>query len=890
MSNIRGILIAAILLMVSLAVFSDVVTATCVDPNTGRIVNDGDSIIIGETKVLLNNSTTGRVSGILKGPSTTIGTVAQDSITCAVDDNYGFDTTKCSSDLVQAVYTIVDGNCTGTDNECRYTLVNPQLNAETEINGEKVTTVARDDTIWLTAVTNMDTITGDGDCHAEFVLINPSGIQLTTIKQSSTPFDYVSLELVNLSSGTMKNVGDINISFYVDSADPIIGALIGTGTHTFYLKTNKSCLNGLDATGGAHQFTVTEKGTTINVDKPKESVGMAVIFSGTTTPMQDVYVIMQSGSPANIEFTSMIGPVKQIFNGTPQLGPSVLVEADEDGSWYAVATFSETGSYTIRASLQETYSTDRRTVTDYSDVTVDIVKGTATITTDKTSYTTGDVVKVSGTATTGDYLLLSIDDIVEDNDITLNSDGTWSYNWYTTSELPGTYCMDFWIYPATIVNDPTANCVVGVTDTSKSSSCIEDKDGRDALRDARTCVYLGETTLDAEISQTTVAEDDIIEVTGEAPGQDAIYIWAYNDKGGAGGECWFGEASVSSLDDTFEEELGRDVTSKTGKHYVYILSKGRDECSNALNGSDACSASEAKNYNIAGCAAFSSKSAAQITAMLDDIVSSAGSDDMFKKLTYEVIRAAINLDDLEDTVIGRDLKVTGTSSGSDGSIVTISVTGPVNFVSKTVAIENHTFEATFDTADKPAGNYTVEADDGKTNPASKTVLLIGTEPAINLTNATSIVSTATAALSIKDVVLSATEINVGENATIAITVENTGNVTENGTVEVTIGEINDTIAVEDVPAGGTKVVYTLAAQDTAGTYNVLVKIGMSERNATLTVTEVVATPTETATSTSTATSTATPEQTPGFEAILAVIGLLCAAMLISYTSRKGKSS
>jgi hypothetical protein len=73
----------------------------------------------------------------------------------------------------------------------------------------------------------------------------------------------------------------------------------------------------------------------------------------------------------------------------------------------------------------------------------------------------------------------------------------------------------------------------------------------------------------------------------------------------------------------------------------------------------------------------------------------------------------LTLNSIPDVIVGEQLRVTGTSSRREGSLIWITVKGRYyELVPQAVIVTDNTFSATFDTTGAEPGTYTVEAIDG----------------------------------------------------------------------------------------------------------------------------------------------------------------------------------
>ncbi len=176
-------------------------------------------------------------------------------------------------------------------------------------------------------------------------------------------------------------------------------------------------------------------------------------------------------------------------------------------------------------------------------------------------------------------------------------------------------------------------------------------------------VIISGPTLTAAISQSNVCEGENIWVDGTAAGQDVVYIWVCqkgpcttNEYGAVicvisaetEAFCRIYEASVTY--DEFSQLLPVDGT---GTYTVFVLSKGRDGTSSAVDKY----APYCFPYGT-GCS--------KLISLLEDEATKAGSDDLYKVLTYTV---------MECSSVSKQYVVAATASRVDADTVRVSYMG-----------------------------------------------------------------------------------------------------------------------------------------------------------------------------------------------------------------------
>ena len=184
-------------------------------------------------------------------------------------------------------------------------------------------------------------------------------------------------------------------------------------------------------------------------------------------------------------------------------------------------------------------------------------------------------------------------------------------------------------------------------------------------------------------------------------------------------------ASVSTTDDTFSKKMTVQEDATAGYHDIYVLCSGMDGVW-GMTGEDDLEAALNERYGIPSLTMgiINTKTQAEIGDILEDLIYSAGSDDLMVKDKLKVETAFVTLDPIAAVGIGEPLVVTGTSNRQEGYMIVVTCKGPVELCPQAVKIENGTFEATFDTTGAKVGTYTVKADDGDGHTDEVTVAIV----------------------------------------------------------------------------------------------------------------------------------------------------------------------
>jgi PGF-CTERM protein len=515
------------------------------------------------------------------------------------------------------------------------------------------------------------------------VIIDPDGVTIKT--KNSQQFDTITV-------AALKQFGSSTQTDQINTADWKIGA------YTFQIKTKPELACGLDKTSGdAKTFTIIKGELAITADKT--TAVQESVVKLTVTGVADRPLDIWSSDKANT-----------IFPGGQNDNPSTDTDGDgftqtiqKDSTNVYAVKFIDTGSYTIYADDGYTRENVDITVTE-KGVTFDF-PGTVII---------GQKVKISGTANTGTQIDIAVDDIIcsELNNLVLDSNKEFSKEIDTSTACDGVFAVPGSVRLKAFIVTETKNFGAG-------------EDVKDEEDDGSIAILMTRGELKAELSRTSVAEDDDFTVSGTAPGSKEVDIVVVSPKGvggstiGAGSELAKGilhaSTSVSTTDDTFSKKIDVASDVDTGNYLVVVLSKGGD----GVYGADETNTDLEKalaGYNLIA------KTQEQIMMIAEDATfGAAGSDDLYWAGYVRVESGYVRIDPITPVGIGTPLVVEGTTNRKEGFTIVVTAKGPVELTPQTVRAENGTFTATFDTAAATVGTYNVKADDGDGNTDDATV-------------------------------------------------------------------------------------------------------------------------------------------------------------------------
>ncbi|RZN37167.1 MAG: hypothetical protein EFT35_06650 [Methanophagales archaeon ANME-1-THS] len=422
------------------------------------------------------------------------------------------------------------------------------------------------------------------------------------------------------------------------------------------------------------------------------------------------------------------------MNDNPNLGETDHFNhtIDEDSTRTYAVKFNDTGSYTIKVIdwgangvFDGTYDATGVPFAaggDDSEDTVDITVSPKAVTFDvPATAVIGEKFTIKGTASTGTYVTVAVDDYVylELDRLVLDVNKQFSKE------------IDTAVHPAFKIAGLVR--LKAFIDRPPGTGPIEptEKD------DGSVVILLVNGSLVAELSSTYVAQGDDFKISGTARGSKSVDIVIVPPKGSGGtmidgtakwelcpGQVvgiYLASASVAEIDHNFSKKIyvGDDVD--TGNYLVVVLSPGSDGLYGKAGWATLPEA--LANYNLVD------KTQEEILAILQNIT--AESDDLWVQLYMKVELPFVKLDPIASVKVGEPLVVTGTTNREEGFAIVVTVKGPVELTPQVVTITKGTFNAIFDTTGAPAGTYTVKADDGDGHTDTTTVKIL---PAITPTS------------------------------------------------------------------------------------------------------------------------------------------------------------
>ena len=494
----------------------------------------------------------------------------------------------------------------------------------------------------------------------------------------------------NISVSRLKNYGYDGLKTYGWSK----------GDYTFQVKSKPANACGLDISSDVKPLKILKGEISIDAEPTSTMELDTVRITVTGVAGDEIRVVADPCDGANF-----IDGV----DDTPTGGCSFTDTIDSDGIRKYAIEFDDTGTYTLRATVEgglrgASYDTVDITVLE-KQVAFDM-PNTAII---------GERITIKGTATSGTYVSVYVAYTLYPQLRNLViEDGEFSKEVTTTAvgmSVPGSVRLKAWI------------------DADQAAG--DDVPTRTA--DGETALLLQVPQLTAELTTPSVAVKDDFKIEGYAPGSTNVWIMAVPPKGGGGKALTedrkgitIDKASVATTDNRFTKKLTVQKDATSGYYDLYVLSPGMDEVWDMTSNKDLIDAIDTK-YPIADITNpddAGTKTQAEVQSMLDSLVTSAGSDDLMVQLRLKVESAYVRLDPIATVSIGEPLVVTGKSNRPEGLVIFVTCKGPVELEPVLVKIEDDTFTATFDTTTALTGEYVVKADDGDGHTDTATVEIL----------------------------------------------------------------------------------------------------------------------------------------------------------------------
>lgn len=671
---IVGIALAAVMVASVLAAVVPMGSAATVGDKREIDLDKGPfTIIIGETLRIYDLKPNSVVTFESKDPDHAFSWEADD------EGNITQDVT--SAKVKDTGYRVSWYNPTGplNDKDAWVFFDSPTLDIEIQdTEGEEIESTTRGTPLTIYVDTNLPL-----DDLVEVKIKDPDGHEKTEAKKEIKDLEY-------------EVIGDYTIS--TDGWD--------TGEYEIWLKTEDDRARGLEMTSERKSVTIYKKEITIEAENDEPIVAEKVKFTVRAPPYTEFEfetshyedVVME-----DLEDNPLAGEPR-VYN--PDDG-TFRGKTDEDAIYEFVAKFKDDRTYTLEVSYYD--SDEAKTFDD--DIDIDVSEATVAFDMPDTCMI-GEDLTIKGTISEGEDVDIYIEDELVFDEETV-TDGEFEVDWDTSGETTGSKRIDVYI-----------DCDYSIADRDDLPAGVDE--------DGTTTVRLIEPGLSAEQPRDVIAEEDDYVIKGTATGIGEVDIVIIGPDGftGTEGDYIIEDGLVfktSSVDknDRFDEEIDTE-NAESGRYIALALSPGRDGGYGIYSKED-YGDGDLKDLVTDTYAKLKGKNREQLISMISDItIDETGSDDLMERLEFMIESPYVELDVIEDVGIGDPLVVSGTTNREDGTVIMITLTGPVE-ISDTAEVEDSKFNVTMITDDLLKGIYTVEADDGDGHIDTATVEILAAE-------------------------------------------------------------------------------------------------------------------------------------------------------------------
>ncbi|MEA2074194.1 MAG: hypothetical protein U9O85_00400, partial [Euryarchaeota archaeon] len=289
--------------------------------------------------------------------------------------------------------------------------------------------------------------------------------------------------------------------------------------------------------------------------------------------------------------------------------------------------------------------------------------------------TVGDIVHIEGSSDFGDLAVFVIDDIFKGE--ARISDDKFDWDWDTSGEFAGYREIEVFI-----VNAHDFSVGDRVSDEWQKENGV----------DASAGIFLLLPMFTMTVPEDIVEGDDAV-ISGEATGADQVYLIVINNNKG---EVMFPPSGIARAtpveEGTWEEQIS-DLDN--GRYAVISMDKGRDEATNAIENGEWAAGDDGKTME-------------QRVAILEDAMTSAGSDDMFDLAYFSVSTPQVSLDLPETAEVDDEILVTAETNIKDGEKAFLSLSFNSNIIKTTsTLVEDGSVHTNINTSGLQPGRYNV---------------------------------------------------------------------------------------------------------------------------------------------------------------------------------------
>ncbi len=329
--------------------------------------------------------------------------------------------------------------------------------------------------------------------------------------------DCVDLKIVNpdgrIKVSNNQKFDDINVSQLLEYGSMNESKQINTtgwkiGDYTFQIKTKSEYACGLSASSAVKDLTIVKGEIDISAEKTTVTE-LETIKLTVTGVCGDIIWVNATPSSPHVLFVGGVEDTPAAADGQDNFDHKI----DADGKRTYAVKFNDTGSYTIKVTVKGgprdgDYDTVDIAVTE-KGVTFDI----------PTTVVIGERLTIKGTANTGDWVQIAVDDIIctELKKLVIAGNGEFEKEIDTGTACSGAFSVPGSVRLKAFIDTtwPAGTDVSGYTD------------------DGSMAIFVSETHLDAILSKATLPPGDSFEVYGTAS-SDYVEIVAISPKGGNG--------------------------------------------------------------------------------------------------------------------------------------------------------------------------------------------------------------------------------------------------------------------------------------------------------------------------------------------------------------------
>ena len=310
--------------------------------------------------------------------------------------------------------------------------------------------------------------------------------------------------------------------------------------------------------------------------------------------------------------------------------------------------------------------------------------------------TVGDIITISGTSDCGDFAVFLVDDVFK-NEARI-SDGKFEWDWDTSGEFD-----DYREIEVFVVSEHAP--------FSMGDHVSEDWQ-REVGVDASATIFLLLPTFCMTAPKCTARGDDVV-ISGTATGTDHVYIIVINYKGEVTFPVNENARTTPVEEGDWAENLGE---LDSGRYAVISMHEGKDGITDAIN--------DDGKWAAGG----ESKTLEQRVAILEDALSSAGSDDLFVLAYFSVSTPKVRLEVPGTVEIGTAISVKAVTNIKNGEKAFVSLSFNSSILKKiSVLVENGSVNASINTSGLQPGTYNVAVDVRGRASDENTVILVEKE-------------------------------------------------------------------------------------------------------------------------------------------------------------------